>query len=121
LNKDTNSSNVLTRMSGIPDPQSAEKLRAEKEYELMLKLAEKIHKFGLATPAILFLEMSRPLSFVANQFLIFMGPIVNTFFTIKEYKIFVDMLEKRENIGKLIDVIENYEEIKTQKKGGKNE
>jgi len=76
---------------------------------LMTHWAQKIAKRRLATPAIFMLESLKPLSLVGNQLLIFMEPIVKLFVTIKEYPALVKILEERENLEKMIQLIEQEE------------
>ena len=45
-----------------------------KDDELFLeKIAKKIHQHGMVTPAVFFLEMTKPLSLLGSHFLVFFG------------------------------------------------
>ncbi len=71
--------------------------------------------------AIVMLESAKPLSFLANQFMVFMQPFYRAFFTFREYEEFAAMLENRNNIEVLICEIERLEEeIHEQKRTNKN-
>ncbi len=73
--------------------------------ETIEKIADRIVNLGLETPAIIFLEMNRPLTFFANQFLIFMAPFL---FPILGDRVdrAPKFFEERENLDKLIRRIE---------------
>ena len=87
----------------------------ERKKFLMSKIAQKIIDFRLAPVAIVMLESSKPLSFIANQFLIFMQPFYSAFFSYREYEEITAMLEDRNNIERLICEIERLEEERNEK------
>jgi hypothetical protein len=74
--------------------------------ELTTRLAREIVARQLTVPAIIFLESIKPLSFLGNQMLIFANPVISLVVSSGDYYRFVRMLENRENIEKLILVIE---------------
>ncbi|MEZ7891957.1 MAG: hypothetical protein QMC67_09420 [Candidatus Wallbacteria bacterium] len=80
-------------------------LTAEDEV-LLNKLANFIVKRGMTAPAILFLESSKPLSFVGSQFLVALGPLVKIFFDYKEYDQITKIMEDRANVETFICMIE---------------
>jgi len=43
--------------------------------ELIERVARRVERWGLVTPAVLFLELGRPLSFVGSQILLLAQPI----------------------------------------------
>ncbi len=93
----------------------------ERKQLLMNKVAHKIVDLRMTPVAIVMLESSKPLSFLANQFMVFMQPFYRAFFTFREYEEFAAMLEDRNNIEVLIRVIERLEEEKhEQKRADKN-
>ncbi len=87
--------------------------------DLIEKIAKKVVDWRLTAPAIVILESSKPISFVASQVLVFFDPIVKSFFNIRDYERFYTMIEDRENLERLIVAIEKEEEnrrkAKTQK------
>ncbi len=97
----------------MKDPQRTE-ARAEKR-ETLDRLAEKIIERRLAAPAILFLESSKPLSFLGNQTMVFFQPIVQTIFNFKTYDDIMDLLEDRDNIEYLLKKIEELEAAEHRK------
>ena len=89
------------------DPPPA---REMSEGELLEATAKAIVDRGLAAPAIFLLESSKPLSFVASQGLVFLGPFVDAALSVPHYDAFCRMMENRENVEKLIQRIEQLED-----------
>ena len=83
--------------------------------ELLDRFARKIVERRLATPAILFLESVKPLSFLGNQTMVFFQPIVQSIFTFKSYDDVMTLLEDRENVEHLLRRIEELEAEEQQK------
>ena len=88
----------------------------ERKKILINKIAQKVIDYRLAPVAIVFLESSKPLSFLGNQFLIFMQPFYRALFSYREYEEITAMLEDRSNIEALICEIERLEEKKDERK-----
>ncbi len=83
----------------------------EKEIkELIDRVAQQVVNWRMSIPAIVVLESSKPLSFVASQVLVFFEPIVQSIFTIKDYEKFISLLENREQVELLIQRIEELED-----------
>ncbi|MCK4755460.1 hypothetical protein KAS56_00830 [candidate division WOR-3 bacterium] len=88
----------------------------ERKKFLMNKIAQKVVDYRLSPVAIVFLESSKPLSFLGNQFLIFMQPFYRALFSYREYEEVTAMLEDRNNIEALICEIERLEEERNEAK-----
>lgn len=88
----------------------------ERKKFLINKIAQKVVDYRLAPVAIVFLESSKPLSFIGNQFLIFMQPFYRALFSYREYEEITAMLEDRNNIEALICEIERLEEEWNERK-----
>ncbi len=73
---------------------------------LFEKIAKKIVEREMTVPAIMLLEMVKPLSFLGSQALVFLNPIVSLVVSSGDYYRFVRLLEERENIEKLAVAIE---------------
>jgi len=88
------------------------------EDELINKIAEKIHDFGMEVVAILLLETVKPLSYIGGQmghvlifpYLPFFGDNISQ----KGKKLFATF-EKPTNVEKLIGLLENMVEKKPEK------
>jgi hypothetical protein len=73
---------------------------------LIDKIAKKVSDRGLETPAVLFLEMHKPLTFLASQSLIVSSPLTGPILGMERVGNAAKLLEKRENIELLIQKIE---------------
>ncbi len=78
----------------------------EREEDLLDKLADGIVRRGMGTPAILFLESFRPLSFIGSQVMVFLKPFIDAMFPSTVYDEFIKIFEKRPGIRRLIELIE---------------
>ncbi|MFQ6059205.1 MAG: hypothetical protein ACE5MB_10050 [Anaerolineae bacterium] len=74
--------------------------------ELIEGLARKIAHLGLTTPAILFLEAHKPLSFLGSQALLFSQPLLGFLLGDKEAQDYALLLEDRENVERLLRSLE---------------
>ena len=72
---------------------------------LVAKVATMVVRRQLASPAIMVLEVGRPLNFVASQFLAFLGPFATMLLNEQEYRRFTQILEHREGVDVLVDAI----------------
>lgn len=88
-------------------------------------LATKVVRMGMVVPAILFLESSKPLSFLGSQAMVFFEPFVKTFFTADGYTRLSRLMEDRANVEILIRRIEALEadaqEARRQEKKARKE
>lgn len=97
------------------------KVTEERKKFLINRIAQKVVDYRLAPVAIVFLESSKPISFLGNQFLIFMQPFYRALFSYREYEEVTAMLEDRNNIELVIREIERLEEERHEpKKADKN-
>ena len=85
-----------------------ENINTEKEF--IRNIAVRIHESGFITPAVFFLELSKPLSLIGSHAMIFFGPIINAFINAEGYYKAAEIFEKPENVELLIQEIENFEE-----------
>ena len=76
---------------------------------LIETLAGKVVRMGMTVPAVLFLESSKPLSFIGSQAMVFFEPFVKTFFTADGYTRLSRLMEDRANVEFLIRRIEALE------------
>ncbi len=76
----------------------------------LTRVAERIVRHGLQTPAVFFLEMTKPLSFFGSQALHFFGPVVTSFMrSDAAYNQIAELLEDRENVEFLVQEIERID------------
>jgi hypothetical protein len=78
---------------------------ARKE-ELIERVARQLHASGLSAPAILFLQMNAPLSFLGSQLLFAAEPFVGWLTGDRMMHDIAYMLEEPENIERLIARLE---------------
>ena len=82
---------------------------SEREEQVMSRLAAKIVEWKMTVPAILFLESVKPLNFIGAQMMIFFEPFVQTLFNLRDYDTFREMMERRENVERLLLKIEELD------------
>ena len=82
-------------------------LEADKRF--IRSIAERIHRSGFITPAVFFLEMSKPLSLLGSHFLVFFGPIINAFIRSENYYRTVQVFEEPKNVELLLRMIEEID------------
>ena len=85
-------------------------IQLDKQDKLFLKrIAKKIHDSGLVTPAVFFLEMTKPLSLLGSHALVFFGPLINAFIQSENYYRSIQVFEQPANIDFLLQMIEDLE------------
>ncbi len=77
--------------------------------EIFDRVAKRIVGLGMTVPAILFLESSRPLSFIGSQFLLFLDPFVRIFLNSGDYAGFAEAIGERDNFELFIQKIEKFQ------------
>lgn len=77
-----------------------DELTPERRDQLVDAMAKRVAQYGMITPAIFFLEMNKPISFIGSQAMHFFSPIVSVLFNnFQEYAYF---FEDRQNVERLI-------------------
>jgi hypothetical protein len=76
---------------GVAEPNPVQQAVVE-------RICKEVVRRRLVTPALLMLEMSRPLNYVSAQFLHFLQPMVSLSMNAGEYKEFTEFLEQRGSI-----------------------
>lgn len=84
-----------------------EELTKEEETTLIQKLASEITRRGLQAPAVVFLEMHKPLSGLAMNGAIVFSPFVAPFFGIDNVHNYSRLLGNRDSVERLIREIES--------------
>jgi hypothetical protein len=84
-------------------------LEPERRDFMVNYIAEKIDKYGMGTPAIVFLEAGRPLSFIGGSIMWGAAPFLNIFVNDQYTREIALFLEDRKNIEILIQKIESLE------------
>jgi hypothetical protein len=78
----------------------------EQNQQLLDELAQQIGGWGLTLPAILFLQVTKPLSFVAGQCLLLCQPLLGFFSDSQRITGYADLLSDRANIDCLVAQLE---------------
>lgn len=96
-------------------PPEEEELTPE-ERDLMHRIAQKIVERGMTVPAILFLESVKPLNYIGSQVMVFLEPFMQAILrSVNDYNLFRKMMEKRDNVERLLQKIEELDAIQMQK------
>jgi len=117
----------MSIFKGSPDPIKNEGDGIpEEENAILEKVAKKVVKWRMSTPAIIFLESVKPLNYIGSQTMVFFEPIVQSIFNFRDYDNFRIAMERRENVENLLQKIEKYDAVlydreKAIKKFMKNE
>jgi hypothetical protein len=86
-------------------------LTEEEEQKLINNIAKLVVDRGLEAPAIMFLEVTRPLSFIASQLaIVALGPL-QWLFELEGPK-YTGLFMKKENVSKIIERIEQLSKPK---------
>ena len=106
------------------DQKEIEEALTPTQEEILDKISKKVVQWKMAVPAIMFLESVKPLSYLGSQVMVFFEPFVHALFNFPEYSEFQQMMERRENVERLLQRIEKfdaeaYEEEKKRKKEAK--
>ena len=75
-------------------------------------LAGKVVRYGMAVPAIFFLDMLKYLSFLGGQVLVFIGPFMTIFVQGQSYYRMAELFEDRNNIEFILTEIERIDKSK---------
>jgi len=87
-----------------------ERLEPEEEEKLIGKLSHEIHRRRLETPAILFLEMHKPLTSVAGHAVIGFSPFIAPFVGMDNVAAYSRLLSNRDSYERLIRRLEELRE-----------
>ncbi len=109
-----NPSLVSTR----PETSPATERLAAADHQLLHKVAELCVRRGLGVPAVLMLEMCKPLNYVGSQALAFAGPFVQAFVSAEKYYRLAELLEDRKNVEVLLREIELALETQAARRRG---
>jgi len=86
----------------------SEPITDKRRDEILDAVAKRVEQFGMLVPAIFFLEMNKPLSYLGGQAMHFFAPIAGVFFeTFEDYAYFLD---DRKNVELLIQKLESLAE-----------
>ena len=90
---------------------------SERDIIFIRRVADRIHRSGLVTPAVFFLELTKPLALIGSHVMIFFGPIINEFINAEGYYKAAELFEEPANVELLIREIEKLENDLTHAEG----
>ena len=90
---------------------------SERDIIFIRQVADRIHRSGLVTPAVFFLELTKPLALIGSHVMIFFGPIINAFINTDGYYKAAELFEEPANVELLIREIEKLEDDLTHAEG----
>ena len=91
--------------------------QSEQDIIFIRRVATRIHRTALVTPAVFFLELTKPLALIGSHVMIFFGPIINAFINAEGYYKAAELFEEPANVELLIREIEKLENDLTHAEG----
>lgn len=85
--------------------------------EVVDRICKEAARRRLTTPALLFLEMSRPLNYLGSQVLHFFQPMVSAVVDARGYEQFAGFLEHRGSIEYICQRLEHFEHERLERLG----
>ena len=79
----------------------------EQSEQLLDQLTQNIDRWGLNVPALLFLQTTKPLSFIASHGLLLCQPLLSFFYDTPRIADYADLLADRANIDRLVARLED--------------
>jgi hypothetical protein len=99
--------------SGIKPEYNADLTESDREF--IKRIALRIQKSGLVTPAVFFLELTKPLALLGSHTMVFFGPIISAFIRADGYYRAAELFEEPSNVEFLIAQIERLETERKEK------
>jgi hypothetical protein len=101
--------NWLKHAFALDAPGNAEP--TEPERRAVDRVCAEVERRHLATPALLFLEVARPLNYLGSQVLHFFQPIVSAVLPTEGYRHFAEFLERRGSVDYLCERLEKMRDL----------
>ena len=89
--------------------------------EFISRIAARIRKSGLVTPAVFFLELFKPLALLGSHAMVFFGPIISAFIRADGYYRAAELFEEPSSVEFLIAQIERLETERDEQNKGDTE
>lgn len=100
-------------------PEIDEPLSDDERNAMIDEIAQKVVDKGMETPAVLFLEMNKPVSVIAGQSILAASPFLIPIFGAAGVRKYSQLLNNRDNVELLIERIEDLSIERDVKKGKK--
>ena len=88
---------------------------SDDENRVLDMTAQKVIRWKMAIPAIIFLESVKPLNYIGSQTMVFFEPMVQALFNFKDYDTFRKAMERRENVERLLQKIEAADAVEAKR------
>lgn len=95
-------------MDSLREPSTGEPPKEGKDDAFLASVAERVTRLGLQGPAIMLLEMHRPLNNVLHTMSLFVEPLLSPVFGSHRLHAVQRLLESPQNVDRLIAMIESY-------------
>lgn len=86
-------------------------LSRDRSEQLITQLAQRIGRWRLTLPAIMFLEVIRPLSFLASQGLLLCQPLVEFIHRGPQVAEYAGLMADRANVDRLVTLLERERSV----------
>jgi len=94
---------------------------SEQDKAFITRLAKRIQQSGFITPAIFFLEMTKPLALLGSHAMVFFGPIINSFIKTDGYYHAAELFEEPDTVEFLLSEIERLDKKDSEIEGSPSE
>ncbi len=115
----------MPRVPTTNEHETEDGLSPEEREKLIDELAQRIVNRGMETPAIMFLEMHKPVAFLASQTMLVASPVLAPVFGFEGVERYSRLFSTQENVERLIQRIEDLalqkDVEKRKRKRGKSE
>ena len=99
-------------LRGVPEDDASRARREQRARALIEHLAQRIVARRLEVPALLFLEMHRPFTFLVSQSLLLGTPLLGLFASPVEIEEYAQLADSRENLDLLLRRIEELASLR---------
>jgi hypothetical protein len=98
-----------------PEELEQQEARKREVDALIERVANEIVRRGLETPAVMMLELNKPLTFLTSQSLLVAVPLLGAFIDPEKIELFSEALRSPDTVDQLIDRIEDLSAESDQK------
>lgn len=100
---------------GLDEWRAVEEANPQQLADLQARIAKKLADLEMATPAIIALESTKPVTFIVSQALAAGEPLLYWLAGLQDYYNFRKVMEDREQVEKLIQRIEEADETRRER------
>ena len=97
--------NLFNRLRPAPEAEAERQAQEERQAQVLDKLARAIVARRLEAPAVLFIELNRPLGFLFSQATFFARPFLSVFLPVADVEAAAEALDDPRALDRLLDRI----------------